>query len=419
MIVRARIVVTMDGPPIENGAVRVRGNQIIDVGNFPELSASSDEIVDLGDQILLPGLINAHCHLDYTCLRGKIPPPRSFTDWIRAINAEKAKLAPEDYLASINAGFREAKEFGITTIANLTAFPELIAQAQDPIRTWWFAELIDVRRRFENSTALNTQVSRRDELVDRALESLKTTNRKGLAPHAPFTASPDLYRCCGQISQHENVLLTTHLAESREEMQMFRDGNGSLYDFLKELGRDMNDCGATSPLQTFLRSRQVSHPSISLGMTKKWIIAHLNELTERDFELLAEISQKVSIVHCPRSHAYFNHSDFQFENLSDLGFNICLGTDSLASNDDLSLFAEMRMFHGRFRAKPERVLEMVTVNAARALEMENSLGKIEANFLADMIALPFIESSDPHETILNFVGKVPWIMLHGAITLTP
>ena len=149
MIIRAQVVVTMDGPPIENGAVRVRGERIIEVGKFPDL-ADTDEIVDLGDRILLPGLINAHCHLDYTCLHGKIPPSQSFADWIRAINAKKAKLSAEDYIASINQGFAEAKQFGTTTIANLTAFPELIAQVQEPIRTWWFAELIDVRQRLEN-----------------------------------------------------------------------------------------------------------------------------------------------------------------------------------------------------------------------------------------------------------------------------
>src|SRR6266699_637161 len=98
MILRARVVVTMDGAPIENGAVAISGNRIIDVGKFPEVSArhSGQEIVDLGEQALLPGLINAHCHLDYTCLRGKIPSQKSFTEWIRRINAKKATLAPKD-----------------------------------------------------------------------------------------------------------------------------------------------------------------------------------------------------------------------------------------------------------------------------------------------------------------------------------
>src|SRR6202158_2235702 len=163
MIVRARLIVTMNGPPIENGAVAIEGNRVVDIGLFNEVKArNSGEVVDLGEQALVPGLINAHCHLDYTCLRGKIPRQKSFTDWIRAINAEKAKLSPEDYVASINEGFAEAKRFGTTTIANLTAFPELISRIESPIRASWFAELIDIR-----------DPSRANEIVDAALEQLK------------------------------------------------------------------------------------------------------------------------------------------------------------------------------------------------------------------------------------------------------
>ena len=246
MIIRARTVVTMDGPPIENGAVAISENQIVDVGTFPEVSARhrGKKIVDLGEQALLPGLINAHCHLDYTCLRGKIPPRKSFADWIRAINAEKAKLSREDYLASINEGFAEAKRFGTTTIANLTAFPELISQIQAPVRTWWFGELIDVR-----------SPERANEIVDLAIKSLGGARpgpvlsgvegdaRWGLAPHALFTASRDLYRCCEEVARREKILLTTHLAESREEMEMFRHGSGPLYEFMKSIGRPMDDAG--------------------------------------------------------------------------------------------------------------------------------------------------------------------------------
>jgi imidazolonepropionase-like amidohydrolase len=74
------------------------------------------------------------------------------------------------------------------------------------------------------------------------------------------------------------------------------------------------------------------------------------------------------------------------------------------------------MFHDRFRVRPQKVLELVTINPAGALERRDELGKIRANFLADIIALPFIKSASIFETILNFVGKVPWIMLHGEIT---
>jgi aminodeoxyfutalosine deaminase len=405
MIIRARVVVTMGGPPVDNGAVAISGNRIVDVGKISEISKrhSTEEVVDLGEQALLPGLINAHCHLDYTRLRGKIPRQGSFTGWIRAINAEKAKLSPEDYVASINEGFAEAKRFGTTTIANLTAFPELISQIASPIRTWWFAELIDVR---DPSCA--------NAVVDAALEQLKATEHRGLAPHAPFTASANLFRRCEAIARRGNVLLTTHLAESREEMSMFRDASGPLCDFLKEIGRDMSDCGRKTPLSQFTEIARDS--STSVGMADRWMVVHLNELVEDDFDLVAESGIKFSVVHCPRSHAYFGHSAFQFEKLSELEFNICLGTDSLASNDDLSLFAEMRSFQKEFpNVSPEEILKTVTTNSARALRQENSLGKIRSDCLADLIAVPCARSTSVFEEIIGFERPVNWAMICGQV----
>ena len=416
MIVRARTVVTMDGPPIENGAVAVSGNRIVDVGRCDDIKTrNAGNTLDLGEQVLLPGLINAHCHLDYTCLRGKIPPQKSFTEWIRAINAEKATLAPKDYIASINEGFAEAKRFGTTTIANLTVFPELMPQIQPPIRTCWFAELIDIRA-----------PERANELVDSALESLARARppdaQWGLAPHALFTASKDLFRRCEEIAQREHILLTTHLAESREEMEMFRVASGPLYEFINSIGRPMDDCGSKTPLELFLdsiggggspnrpRAIEVNRPYLS------WIVAHLNELTESDFELLEKSDSKFHVVHCPRSHSYFGHSPFAFDRLRSFGFNICLGTDSLASNESLSLFAEMRAFQKEFPSvSAEEIFQMVTVNPARALRYENALGQIRPGFGADLIAVPCSTSTAIFEQILTVDAPVSWSMANGNV----
>ena len=422
MIVRARVVATMDGAPIKNGAIAISGDRIddsppgsspsraarlsrsasagsiVDVGKFSEVSArhSGEKIIDLGEQALLPGLINAHCHLDYTCLRRKIPREKSFTDWIRAINAEKSKLSPEDYIVSINEGFVEAKQFGTTTIANLTAFPDLIRQFPDaPIRMWWFAELIDVR-----------SPDRAKEFVAFAIESLKSAQNYGLAPHALFTASKNLYQRCQEAGK--DVLLTTHLAESREEMEMFRDASGPLYEFMKNIGRDMRDCGHETPLALFLGAHG-GHV-----LPKRWVVAHLNELTESDFELLEKIRTKFHVAHSPRSHDYFGHSPFQSERLRRLGFNICLGTDSLASNESLSLFAEMRAFQrSEPESSPEKIFEMVTVNPASALRQQNTLGRIRPGFRADLIAIPCREGRDLFGEIVAFDGEVDWIMANG------
>ena len=397
MIIRARIVVTMCGAPIENGAVAVSGNRIVDAGRFDDVKArNAGNTVDLGEQALLPGLINAHCHLDYTCLRGKIPPQKSFTDWIRAINATKSELSAKDYFASINDGFEEAKRFGTTAIANLTGFPELISQVEPPIRTWWFAELIDIRA-----------PESANELVDSAIEALKQNSDWGLAPHALFTASQDLFRRCDEIAQQEHILLTTHLAESREEMEMFRDASGPLYEFIKSIGRPMDDCGSETPVGLF-----VGAPG---GRAlPQWIVAHLNELTESDFELLGRSNSKFHVVHCPRSHNYFGHSPFAFDRLRSLGFNICLGTDSLASNESLSLFAEMRVFQKNFpQVSPEEIFRMVTVNPQRALRQENALGQIRPGFGADLIAVPCSTATNIFEQILAFDAPVSWAIVNG------
>ena len=424
MIVRARLIVTMNGPPIKNGAVAIEGNRIddsppgssrpraarlyraapagsvVDVGLFNEVKArNSGEVIDLGEQALLPGLINTHCHLDYTCLRGKIPPPKSFADWIRAINTEKPKLSKQDYLASINQGFAEAKRFGTTTIGNLTAFPELVAKIYEPIRTWWFAELIDVR-----------EPNRAKDIVDLSVESLKSKEIWGLAPHALFTASANLYRHCQEIARRENIFLTTHLAESREEMSMFREASGPLYEFMKGIGRPMDDCGHETPLALFVAAILQQRDG------RPWIIAHLNELAEIDFDLLERSRRKFHVVYSPRSHGYFAHSRFPFERLRALGSNICLGTDSLASNEDLSLFAEMRAFQkNEPRTSPEEILSMVTVNPARALRQEDALGKIRPGFCADLIAIPCARSTNALEEIIAFDRPVDWTVLDGKI----
>jgi cytosine/adenosine deaminase-related metal-dependent hydrolase len=313
------------------------------------------------------------------------------------------KLSPEDYVASINEGFAEAKRFGTTTIANLTAFPELIRQVPDaPLRTWSFAELIDVR-----------SPDRANELVDSAVESLKFAPNYGLAPHALFTASKNLYQLCEKAGA--NVLLTTHLAESREEMEMFRDASGPLYEFMKSIGRDMTDCGHGTPLERFLTVRDsTTLKAFKARRDDDWLVAHLNELTESDFELLEKMKTKFHVVHSPRSHEYFGHSRFPFKRLHALGFSVCLGTDSLASNESLSLFVEMRAFqHSEPERSPEKILEMVTMNPASALGQQNTLGRIRPGFRADLIAIPCSEGSDLFEEIVAFDGEVDWMMVNG------
>ena len=151
-------------------------------------------------------------------------------------------------------------------------------------------------------------------------------------------------------------------------------------------------------------------------MTNEWMLVHVNELDEADFTLLSRQLTKSHLVHCPRSHAYFSHSPFQFEKLRELRSNICLGTDSLASNDDLSLFAEMRAFQKEFPdVSPEEIFRMVTLNPALALRKPHVLGRIEKSYWADLIAIPVTRSTSVFEEIVGFDQPVRWSMVGGQI----
>src|SRR5687767_14551291 len=149
VVLRSRCVLPVSSPPIENGAVVVEGEHIKAVGPWLELRAAHGEnVIDLGDRILMPGLVNAHCHLDYTMMRRVIGPQRTFTDWIQRINALKRTLDDDDYLAGIARGFAELRKWGTTTVANIESFPELLLLIPaPPIRAWWFCEMIDIRSR--------------------------------------------------------------------------------------------------------------------------------------------------------------------------------------------------------------------------------------------------------------------------------
>ncbi len=389
----------MAGGPIEDGAVAIRGERIADVGRFREVRArNTAEVIDLGGSVLLPGLINTHCHLDYTMLRGRIARQPSFTDWIRTINSHKAGFSTDDYIAAIDAGFREARRFGTTTILNLTACPQAATRAADVLRTFWCAELIDVR---PNSDP--------HEITDAACDALahlaSPLAGRGLAPHAPYTASAELYRHVGRIASHEDFVRTTHVAESFEELQMFRHASGALYDFLAELGRDMSDCGNETAFARLLRL---------CSDKSRWIFAHANELTDDDFQLLRR-ADPLHIVHCPRSHGYFRHTRFAYERLRDAGVNVCIGTDSLASAPDLSLLAELRIFaRERPHVSARELLEMVTTNAAAALRRQGELGRLLPGYLADIVAVPFQgKPLEAYEGVVAHEGAISFVMLNG------
>ncbi len=378
MILRAKLVVAVGAPPIENGAVAVEGDTITAVGPAGEVAGGDAR--DLGEVALAPGLINAHCHLDYTDMLGQVPWRGRFADWLMAITELKRQWTPDQFRASVRHGVRQAIETGTTTLLDIACFPELLPET--PLRILCFPELIDLGRPLP-------------ELPLRA---------DGLAPHALYTASPELYRQCVASGRP----LTTHLAEATEEEEMFRWGRGPLYERLKQLGRDMSDCRRTGPVE-------LAHELGVLG--PRCLAAHMNCLTAHELELVQNTG--TNVVHCPRTHRFFQRARFPLEAYRQRGVNVCLGTDSLASNESLDMRAEMQELARVFPPlSAQEILQMATVNAAKALHRADRLGKLAPGASADLIALPLDGPvADPYEAVV-FAERPPvFSMIGGKVVL--
>lgn len=413
MILRARVVLPVSQPPIENGAVSVSGNRVRSLGPWPQFAAKlKATTIDLGDVILLPGLINAHCHLDYTGMAGLVPPQKSFADWIKLITATKAEWNYSEYAESWLTGTRMLLRNGTTTVADFEAVPELLPEvwSSTPLRVVSFLELTGVRSRRDPKAILQEAVTH--------IESLPAgRSQAALAPHAPYSTVPALLRLAAITARRRKWPLSIHLAESAQEFEMFMRGRGDLFDWLQRNQRDMTDCGLGSPVRQLERSG---------ALARRLLAVHVNYLARHDAALLAR--KNISVVHCPRSHAYFQHAPFPLGALTRAGVNVCLGTDSLAtvyrtrkSAVELSVFEEMHSFaeaHPRF--SPKKILEMATVNAARALGLAGKAGQIAPRAWADLIAIPFQgRAANACDAVVHHRGPVSASMIDGAWTIPP
>jgi len=374
---RTRYVMPMSTPIIENGAVVVRDGVVIAFGKYGDLKNhySSASHHDCGEVILMPGLINAHAHLDYSMMRGQFTPGMNFTHWVQALNAIKKTLSSQDILKAIEEGARELFSWGCTSLYNVESFADLIGNIPPlPMRLWQFIEVMDIRGREQGIQGL---ASIEGLLKKKELMSCNF----GVSPHAPQTSSQGLYRAAGLLAKKYQLPLCTHLAESEEEVEMFTQGEGVLFHFIKNYGRDMSDCGFQTPIQALLKNDLLPEGAM---------LVHMNFLNREDRLMLRERGNDFYIIHCPKTHHFFKRPPFDWKFFYKNGYRILLGTDSLASNNSLNLFEEMQcMAASAPELPPEEILKMVTLHPALSAGMQGYLGEISRGAFADMIAIPF------------------------------
>jgi aminodeoxyfutalosine deaminase len=379
---RARVVFPVDRPPIENGIVTIDGERIVAVGSTPD----GGEVIDLGWVALVPGLVNAHTHLEFSRLRRPFGEPgMPLVDWIRLVIAERGRTsgAQSD---SLLLGLQESLSGGVTTIGDITtSVPGLLPGIMG---LTLFHEVIGFSRARANS-ALSALLDRLD-FVRQSVAELDTEanalTQYGISPHAPYTVSPRLLSQLISLARKRDLPIAMHLAESREELEFLSHGTGPFQALLDE--RSMWDADAiprgTRPLD-YLRM---------LAYAPRSLVIHGNYLDDDELEFLGANRNRMSLVYCPRTHAYFRHAPYPLAKALAAGVRVALGTDSRASNPDLNLLAEMRhVMRARLSLDPQQVLRMGTLGGAEALGREHHVGSITAGKLANLVAIPITDDA--------------------------
>jgi cytosine/adenosine deaminase-related metal-dependent hydrolase len=217
---------------------------------------------------------------------------------------------------------------------------------------------------------------------------------------------PELLKRLVALACDQNLPVAMHLAESREELQLLRDGTGPFQQLLD--GRSMWDPDAIPR-----NSRPLDYLRV-LSEAPRALVIHGNYLDDEEIAFLAEYRDRLSVVYCPRTHTYFGHEPYPLEKMLGAGVRVVLGTDSRASNPDLSLLAEMRFVAKRFPSlAPAAILEMGTQASADALGFGNEVGSIGPGKFADLIALPCPTSDDPLEAILHGDAQPSHVFVRG------
>ena len=402
MILRAKYVMPNSRTIIENGAVAIQGSKIVDVGRYPTIRNSGPtSIRDLGEAVLMPGLVNAHTHLDLTSSADSIQRTPKFTDWIFQI---VGKRNPSTVEPSVREGVQQSLVGGATTVGDIDGTGESMQILRDtPIRKVAFFEVLgfSCERAAMGLARLATY-----------LETLPVPDSlliSALSPHAPYSTSADIYRQCVA----SGLSVCTHVAETKEELEFLSSGTGPFLDYLEAFG--ISTAGWQPPQLTPVQYMK------TLGVLRKdALLVHCNYLTDADVGLIAESG--ASVVFCPRSHHYFYHTDHPVVQLIERGINVAIGTDSLASNWSLNLLDELKFLAcTQPRIRPETLFDMVTCNGADALGLAQ-VGRLEKDWQADIIAVripndgrPAIEQilDGSSENLLTVVGgKICYVSNH-------
>lgn len=409
---RARWVFPVAGPPVFQGMLIVCAGRIVEISQ-----RSAPDCEDLGNVAIVPGLVNAHSHLELSDCPTPLTPLQPFTTWIGRLLQHRRERPPllegTDSRTPWQQGAAEMLATGTTVVGDIVdaAWHPAACSGAGPLPIA-FREV------------LSLAPGRIPELLSAAEAHLAasppeggvpTTSgvewRPGLSPHAPYSVHPQLLRGLVDLAGRWHAPVAMHVAETRAELQLLAGQGGEFQEFLQRMG-------VWNP-EPFQGDWQIPDILRELSRVTRGLVVHGNFLQKEDQQLLAK-SPQLSVVYCPRTHAQFGHPPHPWRELLNQGINVALGTDSRASNPDLSLWRELQFLRENFPEVPgELLLDLGTRRGARALGLDAMLGEISPGWRADfaVVALPErADRSDPYELLFAPASRIvqTWVGGHPA-----
>ena len=412
MILTARLLLPISSPPLLDGGLFIHDGIIRAVGQASALlrDLPSEPREDLGRAIILPGLVNVHTHLELTGLHGRLPLGRSFTEWAAALLTLRSGLDGAFFATSAREGAATLLRSGVTCVADITASGASLGPLKAlGLRGIVFQEVLglDPEQAVERLNAAEEALSSLAVNADGSLLSV------GLSPHAPYSLSEPLLERCADLVRRRNLRATIHLAESPEEVAYIGLGLGPIAsDLLPLVGRRSPShrvCGE-SPVALLARCGLLSD---------RLLAAHMVHVGGSDLELLKH--HDVALAICPRSNHHLKVGTAPLPRYLASRLRVGLGTDSLASNETLSLWDEMRfaltLYGGAITA--QQLVTMATLGGAAALGMAQAIGSLTPGKRADLIAVGMdgLDAADPYGALVRQASDetVTFSMVEGDI----
>ena len=394
--VRAKWILAVDRPPIENGCISVRAGRIIRV----DKASKSETDVDLGDAILFPQFVNAHTHLEFSrCTAPFGSPGSTFASWIKQVIESRRGLSAPEFVEqkrlSIHAGLVESRSAAVAAIGEISSLP-------------WSGE--DYQVTSPSSVVYHERLGLSQDSIARTMADLNTLlaaersgpsrAKMGISPHAPYSTHIDLVRGLVEIANRYRLPVAMHLAESREELELLKTRRGPLRQLLDDLGVWHDNAIPTGVgMLDFLKL---------LATNERSLVVHGNYLSGEEMDFIGLNRQRMHVAFCPRTHEFFGHARYPLSGFLQRGISVSLATDSRASNPDLRLANEIALAAKRFpEIEPKRFLAMATLNPARAIGVDSDYGSIAPGKLTQfaVIDLPIGANGNPESLWLEGISQ--------------